>query len=191
VALMSAGTTVALVFADHQTAQSYDLDAILALLDRPAVYVFLAIYAAVLAAMLVLVTRWTRIKPADMPPLLAAADAFARAFIAGLLGGLTGFLVKATVEVVFRSIERGNFSVFARWEPYAFVAALVAVLLNQGACRCSGSGSSSREAGALGATAVGDAACRGRCWIIIIAHAHAPLPHSFTLALAFATQSAT
>lgn len=131
VALMAGGTTLALIFA-VSTGTDYDtVDAVMALLDRPAVYAFCVIAAASMTAAAYLVSRWGRVKPAELPPLKAAGDAAGRAFVGGMLGGFTGFLVKALVEVISSSVGRGDWSVFARWQIYLLVPLLVLVLANQ------------------------------------------------------------
>jgi uncharacterized membrane protein len=132
VLLMSVGTTVALVFSKRSsTTISYDLQSILALLDRPVVWVFVSISAVIIAACIIISARLGKKKPSELSKFHQSVDAFCRAFVGGLLGGFTGFLVKSLVEVFFLALSTGAWGSFARFEFYLILVVMVAVLFNQ------------------------------------------------------------
>lgn len=130
-ALMAAGVTVALVFQRSADKDFESVEAIGALLDRPIVYAWVGCVAAAIIIMSVLVGRWGRWPVSQLRPITAAADAFCRSAVAGLLGGFTGFLVGALAGIVFPAVGRGEWSVFGSWAIWAAIALCVAVAVNQ------------------------------------------------------------
>jgi hypothetical protein len=132
VALMLAGAALALVVGgDGPPAPAYDLDGVLAMLSRPAVFAYGAAGGAAVAAAAAAAARWGATPPRSLPAAAAAADAVCRAGAAGALVGCTGLFVKATVEVVTSSLAARSLAALRRPQPYFFVAALLASLAAQ------------------------------------------------------------
>jgi hypothetical protein len=128
--LMSAGTTLALIFSEKNSS-SYNLNSVILLLNRPIVWIYIGLSSAIIGSLFVVIQHLGKTPAAQLDVQYAAVDAFGRSIIAGLLGGFTGFLVKAVVEIVFDSILQGEWDVFQRVEPYMFVIALPICLVNQ------------------------------------------------------------
>lgn len=130
-ALMAAGVTVALVF-QRSTEKDYStVSEVADLLDRPEVYAYVGSVAAAIIIMSFLVGRWGRWRVSQLRPVTAAADAFCRSAVAGLLGGFTGFLVGALAGIVFPAVGDGDWSVFGSWAIWGAIALVAVVAMNQ------------------------------------------------------------
>lgn len=128
--LMCAGTTVALLFGGKAEA-SYDVEGVLALLARPVAWGYAVVAGSTILAAAAAV-RILGLRPAaELDRLQAGADAFGRAWVGGMLGGFTGFTVKATVEMVVSAASAGNWASLGRLEVIAIMAALPLFLVNQ------------------------------------------------------------
>lgn len=130
VALMGMGTTIALAGAVKANA-AYSIDAILALLTRPAGVAYTTLALCLIAGLILFIARMTKRPVETLTRGEAAADAFSRAFVGGMLGGFTGFLVKAVVEIVVSMVAASRWSDALRVEPYLLGAALALCLPNQ------------------------------------------------------------
>lgn len=135
--LMGAGTTVALVFAQHAD-QVLDVYSITELLKRPIVWVFSALAAGCIIYM---ARRLSTLGARPARQLTHAEnrfDATGRAVLGGLLGGFTAFATKSFVESTGKPVLGGDLDVLTMPQPYLFLLMLALVLSNQLRCLNSG-----------------------------------------------------
>lgn len=129
--LMGTGTTIALVFGQRAVPQTWTINSLDATLNRPIVYIAAPIWIATIIALTVVVRRLGRHAPRDLTRPQAAIDAFGRALVGGMLGGLTGFFVKALVETAGKPALSGDGSPFTHPQPYLFLMCTVVSLFSQ------------------------------------------------------------
>ena len=129
--LMLTGTVVALVASKGVPDEKFNLDIILAKLQRPVVGVYLGLAGAVGGLGAFAIARWSRLPPHALPPREMAADAVARPFVAGLLAGSTGLNVKAFVSIITNAGTVHSTDDFRHVQPYIFLVALVSSLVLQ------------------------------------------------------------
>ena len=112
-------------------ADDFDLNGILAKLQRPVVGVYLGVAGAAGGLGALAIARWSRSSPHALPPREMAADAVARPLVAGLLAGSTGLNVKAFVTIINAASREHSAADFRRVQPYVFFVALVSSLVLQ------------------------------------------------------------
>jgi uncharacterized membrane protein len=127
VALMSIGTTLALATA-KSSKQQYSVELITALILRPVCLLSCAVIGAVLVALASFVAAVGNAPASTLPPGTANLDAMSRSVIAGLLGGFTSTLGKASSVLVFTPLVGGHFSAVLQLESWFCIVSLVCVV---------------------------------------------------------------
>eukprot|EP01138_Halocafeteria_seosinensis_P015967 gb/GECG01016295.1/.p1 GENE.gb/GECG01016295.1/~~gb/GECG01016295.1/.p1 ORF type:complete len:355 (+),score=29.34 gb/GECG01016295.1/:1-1065(+) len=131
--LMVSGTIIAVSFrgASKEEKQDIDVDAIIEVMDRDAVWIGSLIIGAVMAVCLYFIYEKRDAEVTLLSPKEKWALCGAKAFTSGLFSGTTGFCTKSTIEVVGTAFSQHRWEEFERWQFWIIALSLPVSLMCQ------------------------------------------------------------